>query len=279
MTRYSSDRHDARSIDAQLRRCRGYAASRSFRVGAEFSDAAKTGANVEQEGMQRLLAAARMGRGSAFGIVHVDDLARLSRDLGDTWQIVFRDPAAVSVKVIDGTTGLASEGAGARLTSGALALLNDTLCYGSFAPRRTAASNVERSAASRSAGVATLTRRFWRRTRRTPSDLANASSTIDRSSSRHDHHPARAGAHCPLGSYAGCDRVHQRLSIRVVVDDLLLVATCSPATGRSHPLPPAPLTQGASTNEREDSTMCLMVYIAAHGALRKVDWVEAAPAF
>ena len=23
--------------------------------------------------------------------------------------------------------------------------------------------------------------------------------------------------------------------------------------------------------------MCLMVYIAAHGALRKVDWVEAAP--
>ena len=25
--------------------------------------------------------------------------------------------------------------------------------------------------------------------------------------------------------------------------------------------------------------MCLMVYIAAHGALRKVDWVEAAPAF
>ena len=62
-----------------------------------------------------------MGRGSAFGIVHVDDLARLSRDLGDTWQIVFRDPAAVSVKVIDVTTGLASEGAGARLTFGALA--------------------------------------------------------------------------------------------------------------------------------------------------------------
>lgn len=124
--RYSSDRQDARSIDDQLRRCRAYAAGHGFRVGAEFSDAAKTGANVEREGMQRLLAAARMGRGSAFSIVLVDDLSRLSRDLGDTWQIVFRDLAAVSVKVIDVTTGLASDGAGARLTFGALALVNDT---------------------------------------------------------------------------------------------------------------------------------------------------------
>lgn len=83
--RYSSDRQDARSIDDQLRRCRAYAAGHGFRVGAEFSDAAKTGANVEREGMQRLLAAARNGRGSAFGVVLVDDLSRLSRDLGDTW--------------------------------------------------------------------------------------------------------------------------------------------------------------------------------------------------
>jgi site-specific DNA recombinase len=125
-TRYSSDRQDARSIDDQLRRCRAYAASRGFRVGAEFSDAAKTGANVEREGMQRLLGAARTGRGSAFGVVLVHDHSRLTRDLGDTWQIVFRDLAAVSVKVIDVTTGLASDGAGARLTFGALALVNDT---------------------------------------------------------------------------------------------------------------------------------------------------------
>ncbi len=124
--RYSSDRQDARSIDDQLRRCRVYAASHGFRVGAEFNDAAKTGANVEREGMQRLLAAARNGRGSAFSVVLVDDLSRLSRDLGDTWQIVFRDLAAVSVRVIDVTTGLASDGAGARLTFGALALVNDT---------------------------------------------------------------------------------------------------------------------------------------------------------
>ena len=34
-----------------------------------------------------------------------------------------------------------------------------------------------------------------------------------------------------------------------------------------------------SSAPSEDSTMCLMVYIAAHKALRKVDWVEAAPAF
>jgi plasmid stabilization system protein ParE len=41
--------------------------------------------------------------------VLVDDLSRLSRDLGDTWQIVFRDLASAGVRVIDVTTGLASD--------------------------------------------------------------------------------------------------------------------------------------------------------------------------
>jgi DNA invertase Pin-like site-specific DNA recombinase len=76
--------------------------------------------------MQRLLAAARSRSGAQFQIVLVDDLSRLSRDLGDTWQIVFRDLASAGVRVIDVTTGLASDGAGARLTFGALALVNDT---------------------------------------------------------------------------------------------------------------------------------------------------------
>src|SRR5580700_7226098 len=56
----------------------------------------------------------------------VDDLSRLSRDLGNTWQIVFHDLASANVKVIDVTTGLSSDGAGARLTFGAMALVNDT---------------------------------------------------------------------------------------------------------------------------------------------------------
>ncbi len=76
--------------------------------------------------MQKLLAAARGRSGSPFGAVLVDDLSRLSRDLGNTWQIVFHDLASAQVKVIDVTTGMSSDGAGARLTFGAMALVNDT---------------------------------------------------------------------------------------------------------------------------------------------------------
>lgn len=124
--RYSTERQDSRSIDDQMRRCRACAEQRGLQVGAEYSDAAKSEANVEREGMQKLLAAARSRSGAPFHAVLVDDLSRLSRDLGDTWQIVFRDLASAGVRVIDVTTGLASDGAGARLTFGALALVNDT---------------------------------------------------------------------------------------------------------------------------------------------------------
>ncbi len=124
--RYSTDRQDARSIDDQLRKCRAFAESRGLRVVAEYRDAAQSGAHLERPEMQRMLAVARRGRLSSFRAVLVDDLSRLSRDLGNTWRIVFEDLAAADVKVIDCTTGMASDGAGARLTFGALALVNDT---------------------------------------------------------------------------------------------------------------------------------------------------------
>src|SRR5437867_13066736 len=87
--RYSTDRQDARSIDDQLRRCRAYAGGHAYRVVAEYSDAAISGAHIERADMQRLLVAARTKGGSPFRAVLVDDLSRLSRDLGNTWQIVF----------------------------------------------------------------------------------------------------------------------------------------------------------------------------------------------
>jgi len=123
--RYSTDRQDSRSIDDQIRRCRAFAASRGLEVAAEYKDAAQSGAHLERADMQRMLAAARRGRHSPFRAVLVDDLSRLSRDLGNTWRIVFEDLAAADVRVIDCTTGMASDGAGARLTFGALALVND----------------------------------------------------------------------------------------------------------------------------------------------------------
>ncbi len=124
--RYSSDRQDARSIDDQLRRCRAYAATNGYSVTGEYSDAAITGAHAQRPDMQRLLADARARGGAPFRAVLVDDLSRLSRDLGDTWQLVFRDLAAVQVTVIDVTTNMASDGAGARLMFGAMGLVNDT---------------------------------------------------------------------------------------------------------------------------------------------------------
>jgi len=124
--RYSTDRQDARSIDDQIRRCRAFADVRGYSVTHEFKDAAQSGAHLERVDMQRMLALARQRGGSPFKALIVDDLSRLSRDLGDTWRIIFEDLAAAQVRVIDATTGMASDGAGARLTFGALALVNDT---------------------------------------------------------------------------------------------------------------------------------------------------------
>jgi site-specific DNA recombinase len=85
-----------------------------------------SGAHVDRADMQRMLTASRQRSGAPFRAVLVDDLSRLSRDLGNTWQLVFHDLASTDVKVIDVTTGLSSDGAGARLTFGAMALVNDT---------------------------------------------------------------------------------------------------------------------------------------------------------
>jgi len=123
--RYSTDRQDSRSIDDQFRRCHAFAAGRGFSVVAEFKDAAESGAHLERADMQRMLAATRKRGGAPFQAVLVDDLSRLSRDLGNTWRIVFEDLANVDVRVVDCTTGMASDGEGARLMYGATALVND----------------------------------------------------------------------------------------------------------------------------------------------------------
>lgn len=124
--RYSTDRQDARSIDDQVRRCRAFATDRGYAVVAEYKDAAISGAHLERADMQRMLACAQQKSGAPWRAVLVDDLSRLSRDLGDTWRIIFEHLASVDVKVIDCTTGMASDGPGARLTFGAMALVNDT---------------------------------------------------------------------------------------------------------------------------------------------------------
>ncbi|HXS23833.1 MAG TPA: recombinase family protein [Gemmatimonadales bacterium] len=121
--RYSTNRQDARSIDDQLRRCHAHAGQRGFQVIADYADAAVSGSHTDRNNLRRLLADARAG---SIRHVLVDDLSRLSRDLGDAWRLIYSEFASVDVSVIDCTTGMASDAAGARVTFGALALANDT---------------------------------------------------------------------------------------------------------------------------------------------------------
>lgn len=83
--RYSTDRQDARSIDDQVRRCERYATEKGYTVTDIYKDAAESGATLNRDDMQRVLRDARRRGGAPFKAVLVDDLSRLSRDLGDTW--------------------------------------------------------------------------------------------------------------------------------------------------------------------------------------------------
>ncbi len=122
--RYSTDRQDARSIEDQGRNCRRFAVANGYEVVELFDDAGVSGATLERGGLQRLLAMAR-SRLCPFRYVIVDDLSRLSRDLGDAWNLVFNDLAGEDIVVVDVTTGMASDNPAARATFGALALVND----------------------------------------------------------------------------------------------------------------------------------------------------------
>lgn len=120
--RYSTDMQDARSIEDQMRRCQVFAARQNMDVVATYSDSAVSGAHTHRADLQRMFLGAKNGE---FNNVIVDDLSRLSRDLGNTWDIVFGKLASNGVAVVDATTGMASNQAGARLTFGAVALVND----------------------------------------------------------------------------------------------------------------------------------------------------------
>ncbi|MDQ3369320.1 MAG: recombinase family protein [Myxococcota bacterium] len=60
---------------------------------------------------------------SPFRAVMVDDLSRLSRDIGDTHAIVFRDLAGAGVKVLD-TGGLDSESDSGEMTVAMRSIIN-----------------------------------------------------------------------------------------------------------------------------------------------------------
>lgn len=123
--RYSTDKQDARSTEDQIRRCRRFAESQGFRVVAVYEDHAVSGASAMRVELQRMLADARQRGGSPFKAVLVDDQSRLARDLGTAWRLIFEELPPLGIKVVDCTTGRASDETGARLTFGVTALMND----------------------------------------------------------------------------------------------------------------------------------------------------------
>lgn len=120
--RFSTEKQDARSIDDQERRCRAAAALRGVSIVGIYSDEAVSGTHTQRDGLQRLLADVAKHK---FRTVFVDDLSRLSRDLGDMWSLVFGTLASLDVVVIDCMTNLSSDHPASRTTFGAMGLVSD----------------------------------------------------------------------------------------------------------------------------------------------------------
>src|ERR1700754_3420507 len=109
--RFSTDKQDARSIDDQLRRCHKLAAERGYKVVGEYCDAAASGGHVARKQLRKMMTDAK---GKHFTAVLVDDQSRLARDLGASIGLIFTDLPSLGVKLIDCSTGRASDEKGAR---------------------------------------------------------------------------------------------------------------------------------------------------------------------
>jgi site-specific DNA recombinase len=76
--RYSTDAQRESSLEDQLRNCRAYSARQQWPEPTIYSDAAISGARNDRPGYRSLLADAKN-----FDVILVDDLSRLSRDMGE----------------------------------------------------------------------------------------------------------------------------------------------------------------------------------------------------
>jgi site-specific DNA recombinase len=87
--RFSTDLQRDTSLDDQLAVARRYAESHGWHVLAEhvYTDAAISGASLEREGIQALLAAAAR-RPLPFDVLLVDDSSRVARDLADAVRVL-----------------------------------------------------------------------------------------------------------------------------------------------------------------------------------------------
>jgi site-specific DNA recombinase len=109
--RYSSNRQDERSIDDQLRLCRGRLGN--AKDAAEvFADYAVSGAGLDRPGFEALMAAVEAGRITS---IVTEDISRISRDFADAAQI-FRRLQYLGVPLIGVSDGIDTSAKHAKLT-------------------------------------------------------------------------------------------------------------------------------------------------------------------
>jgi site-specific DNA recombinase len=122
--RYSSDLQSPTSIDDQLALCRAFAAREGWTVVATFEDRAASGATAaNRDGYQALLLAAGAPHG-AFDTILIEDLSRLSRDLGDLMQ-ANRRLQARGIEIVGVADGIRTRAKGAKLHLALKGLMNE----------------------------------------------------------------------------------------------------------------------------------------------------------
>src|SRR5262245_55994110 len=97
--RYSTDKQDKRSMDDKIRRCKPFAEDEGHVVVATYKDEAVSGSHLQRPEMQRMRGAVRQRGGAPFAAILCDDLSRISRDVGDAWQLIFGELPVYQVEL------------------------------------------------------------------------------------------------------------------------------------------------------------------------------------
>lgn len=94
--RYSTDKQTENSIAYQLDKISAYCANNQIQITAVFTDSAQSGSNMDRQGLQDLIAAAKR---KEFEAVVIYDITRGSRDVGD-WFSFRKQMMLLGVRVI-----------------------------------------------------------------------------------------------------------------------------------------------------------------------------------
>lgn len=142
--RYSTANQNEQSLADQVDRCRRWAAKHGQTVVAVFEDAAVSGTTLIRPGLDQLRDAVRKRK---VDVILLDEVTRISRDIGGMWSLVFGDFDSAGVLVVDCLTGMDSSNPNVKMAWGMSGLMStmmidttrakthgalDTLAHGGF---------------------------------------------------------------------------------------------------------------------------------------------------